>query len=155
VRRKPQAPASSLVDNRPANGVPRLCQYPGAVDANGRTCCERRERKLMSTAAGTFRGTRKVSKALCRGSPIQEQIRAWKREARRKAGRPGKSQEEGTSRPTSASSIMKRQSSGCLFFIGIPSHPDCPAIALGISAPAVPCKRRSFSRPCLPRGNHS
>ena len=47
--------------------------------------------------------------ALCQGSPIQEQIRVRKREASREEGGPGKSQEEGTSRPTLASSNLKRR----------------------------------------------
>ena len=103
---KASAPASSLVDNRPASEH-RGSISTGGGGREGRTGCESGERELTEGGAGTRRGTRKEPIALCQGSPIQEQLRDWKRETGREAGGPEKDQEEGTSRP--ALSVLKSE----------------------------------------------
>ena len=51
------------------------------------------------------------------GSPIQEQIRAWKQKCGRKVAYLEKSQKNETSRPTFASSNLKKPPEGGFFLI--------------------------------------
>ena len=56
---KASAPASSLVDNRPAKRSTEALSVIGGGGRKGRTCRKEDERKLISGAAGTLRGARK------------------------------------------------------------------------------------------------
>jgi len=80
------------------------------VDAKAEPVAKKRSASGSTEQQEHLEELGKESKVLCRGSPIQEQIRVRKRETSREEGGPGKNQEEGTSRPTFSVLKLKRQS---------------------------------------------
>ena len=107
----------SLVDNRPANGGPSLRQCWGRWTQEAEPVVKVMSESESAELSEHFGKLGTGSKVLCQGSPIQEQNRAWKRKTRRKEGGPGKSQEEGTSRPTRASSNIRKRPFGRFLFL--------------------------------------
>ena len=94
----------------------------GAVDAGGRTCSESEKRKPIGGVAGTFLRNSEITRSAMPGSPIQEQIRAWMQICGRKVAYLEKSQKNETSRPTFASSNLRKPPKGGFLLILPPSR---------------------------------